>query len=125
MLRARELGDYLGRTVKTILDAANPSTLMLLNTFDRPPSKHNPADDGPLIHLGDLTHALPPFSAIGANMAMMDNWDSAAALTQDSDLFTAVESLEQGIPIMSSSTHRTSKKYGHSARERIEGISIR
>lgn len=97
MSRARELGRHLGSTMNTILDATDPLTVMLLNAFDRPPFEHELTRSGPIIFLGDANHALTPFSGNGANMAMMDSWDIAAALTNSDSLATAVKSLEKSM----------------------------
>lgn len=73
-----------------LLDATDPSTLMLSNTEDKPPFRHTDAAYPDVVYLGDANHAVSPFAGNGANMALNDGWDMARQLCEADSLADAV-----------------------------------
>ncbi|KAI3322782.1 FAD/NAD(P)-binding domain-containing protein [Xylariaceae sp. AK1471] len=90
MLRqARELGKDITEPFKTILDATDPSTTLVLNARDKQPFPHD-IKAGPVLFIGDANHAVSPFAGNGANLALKDGWDLAEQLCQSNSLKSAM-----------------------------------
>ena len=79
---SRSLGKHFTPKVNSLVNATDPSTLMVFNAMDRPPFSHSLAKDGAVVWIGDANHAVSPFAGNGANMALMDGWDLAQCLCQ-------------------------------------------
>lgn len=90
MEEARTLAKKFDPKVMELVNATELSTLMAFSAMDRPPFPHTPAKDGPVVWMGDANHAVSPFAGNGANMAIIDGWDLAQALSQ-------AETLEGGL----------------------------
>ncbi|KAI1164650.1 putative monooxygenase [Nemania serpens] len=116
MLRqVRELGKDITEPFKTIVDATDPSTTVVLNAMDKPPFPHN-MRAGPVVFIGDANHAVSPFAGNGANLALKDGWDLAEQLCQSSSLRAAVvaydrRSVPRAVATLKSSRWRI--KVGH------------
>ncbi|KAI1192512.1 putative monooxygenase [Nemania serpens] len=116
MLRqVRELGKDITEPFKTILDATDPSTTLVLNAMDKPPFPHD-LEAGPIVFIGDANHAVSPFAGNGANLALRDGWDLAEQLCQSSSLRAAVvaydrRSIPRAVATLKSSHWRI--KVGH------------
>ncbi|KAI1424958.1 putative monooxygenase [Xylaria sp. FL1777] len=116
MLRqARELGKDIAEPFKTIVDATDPSTTLVLNAMDKQPFPHG-TKAGPAIFIGDANHAVSPFAGNGANLALKDGWDLAEQLCQSNNLDGAVmaydkRSVPRAIATLKSSHWRI--KVGH------------
>ena len=94
LTEARNLGQGFPKRLESLIDATDPSTLMLCNAMDRPPFAHDPAEKyGPVVWIGDSNHAVSPFAGNGANMALMDGWDLAASLLRPTQSFGEVLNL--------------------------------
>ena len=83
---SRSLAKHFAPKVNRLVDATDPSTLMVFNAMDRPPFPHSFARGGGVVWIGDANHAVSPFAGNGANMALMDGWDLAKCLCQASSL---------------------------------------
>jgi 2-polyprenyl-6-methoxyphenol hydroxylase-like FAD-dependent oxidoreductase len=79
---------------ETLLDATDPSTLMLLNAMDKPPFRHTDAAFPDVVYIGDANHAVSPFAGNGANMALNDGWDMAQLLCGSQSLADAVKAYD-------------------------------
>jgi len=79
---ARSLGKHFAPKLNQLVDATDPSTLMVFNAMDRPPFSHSLARDGAIVWIGDANHAVSPFAGNGANMALIDGWELAQCLCQ-------------------------------------------
>ncbi|KAI1314002.1 putative monooxygenase [Xylaria venustula] len=116
MLReARELGKDIAEPFKSILDATDPSTTLILNAMDKQPFSHD-MNSGPVIFIGDANHAVSPFAGNGANLALKDGWDLADQLCQSNNLTRAVttydkRSVPRAVATLNSSHWRI--KVGH------------
>ncbi|KAI1111054.1 putative monooxygenase [Nemania sp. NC0429] len=116
MLRqVRELGKDITEPFKTIVDATDPSTTLVLNAMDKPPFSHD-LKAGPVVFIGDANHAVSPFAGNGANLALKDGWDLAEQLCQSSGLRAAVvaydrRSVPRAVSTLKSSHWRI--KVGH------------
>ncbi|KAI0448965.1 putative monooxygenase [Xylaria acuta] len=113
--QVRELGKDIAEPFKTILDATDPSTTLVLNAMDKQPFPHD-MKAGPVVFIGDSNHAVSPFAGNGANLALKDGWDLAEQLCQSSDLDGAVatydkRSLPRAVATLKSSHWRI--KVGH------------
>ncbi|KAJ9613273.1 hypothetical protein H2200_003215 [Cladophialophora chaetospira] len=84
----------LAPLVKNLVSATNPDTVMQFNAMDRKPFSHSISTDGPSIYIGDANHAVSPFAGAGANLALMDAWDLAAAMKNCSSLGEAVKAYD-------------------------------
>jgi salicylate hydroxylase len=77
--------------VHAVIEAADVCHRWAL--FDRDPLPH--WSDGPVVLLGDACHAMPPFQAQGAAMAIEDAWVLARCIReQKADLITALRRYE-------------------------------
>jgi 2-polyprenyl-6-methoxyphenol hydroxylase-like FAD-dependent oxidoreductase len=116
MLRqVRERGKDITEPFKTILDATDPSTTLILNARDKQPFPHD-LTAGPILFIGDANHAVSPFAGNGANLALKDGWDLAEQLCQSSSLDRAMTnydklSIPRAIATLKSSHWRI--KVGH------------
>ncbi|KAI0506652.1 putative monooxygenase [Xylaria bambusicola] len=113
--QARELGKDIREPFKTIVDATDPSTTLVLNARDKQPFPHN-LKAGSVVFIGDSNHAVSPFAGNGANLALKDGWDLAEQLCQSDNLTQAVmaydkRSLPRAISTLKSSHWRI--KVGH------------
>lgn len=91
---ARTLGKDGGPTLRRMIDATDPNTLMIINCSDRPPFIHDVEKHGNVIHIGDANHAVSPFAGNGANMALIDGWDLARAIIEYPSLELAIKHFE-------------------------------
>ncbi|KAI0859691.1 putative monooxygenase [Xylaria cubensis] len=111
----RELGKDITEPFKTILNATDPSTIVVLNAMDKQPFP-NDMKTGPVIFIGDSNHAVSPFAGNGANLALKDGWDLAEQLCRSSNLDRAMatydkRSLPRAVATLKSSHWRI--KVGH------------
>jgi salicylate hydroxylase len=91
--KAELLADFEGWAgpVRAVIEAADICHRWAL--FDRDPLPH--WSDGPVVLLGDACHAMPPFQAQGAAMAIEDAWVLARCIReQKADLITALRRYE-------------------------------
>ncbi|KAI1149781.1 putative monooxygenase [Nemania diffusa] len=113
--QARELGKDIAAPFKTIVDATDLSTMVILNAMDKQPFAHD-MKKGPVLFVGDANHAVSPFAGNGANLALKDGWDLAEQLCRSSSLARAVaaydkRSLPRAVATLKSSHWRI--KVGH------------
>lgn len=113
--QARELGKDIMEPYKTIVDATDPSTTIVLNAMDKQPFSHS-LKGGPILFIGDSNHAVSPFAGNGANLALKDGWDLAEQLCNSDNLTQAVmaydkRSLPRAVATLKSSHWRI--KVGH------------
>ncbi|KAI1363321.1 putative monooxygenase [Xylaria arbuscula] len=113
--QARELGKDITEPYKTIVDATDPSTTIILNAMDKQPFSHN-MKTGHVLFIGDSNHAVSPFAGNGANLALKDGWDLAEQLCMSGNLAQAVvaydkHSLPRAIATLKTSHWRI--KVGH------------
>ncbi|KAI1748870.1 putative monooxygenase [Xylaria castorea] len=94
LCQVRELGKDITEPFKTILNATDPSTMLVLNAMDKQPFP-NDMKAGPVIFIGDSNHAVSPFAGNGANLALKDGWDLAEQLCQSSDLDRAMTTYDK------------------------------
>jgi len=66
--------------ITKLIEAADPNTLFRWALFDRAPLSH--WTDGRAVLLGDAAHAMLPFMAQGAAMAVEDSWVLAREISQ-------------------------------------------
>lgn len=84
-------------SVRELVLATDPSTVLQLNAMDRFPFAHSDliAMHGPVVWIGDANHAVSPFAGNGANMALMDAWDLAGCLRRESTLESALKAYDE------------------------------
>ncbi|KAI0400086.1 putative monooxygenase [Xylaria palmicola] len=115
LCQVRELGKDIKGPFKSIIDATDPSTTLVLNAMDKPPFSHD-IQAGRVLFIGDANHAVSPFAGNGANLALKDGWDLAEQLCRSSSLDRAVlaydkRSVPRAIATLKSSHWRI--KVGH------------
>ncbi|RYC54510.1 hypothetical protein CHU98_g11698 [Xylaria longipes] len=113
--QVRELGKGITEPFKTILNATDPSTTLVLNAMDKRPFPHD-MKAGPVLFIGYSNHAVSSFAGNGANLALKDGWDLVEQLCQSSNLDCAMatydrRSLPRAIATLESSHWRI--KVGH------------
>ncbi|KAI3340087.1 putative monooxygenase [Ustulina deusta] len=116
MLRqVRELGRDITEPFKSIIDATDPSTTVILNAMDKQPFPHD-LKAGPVLFIGDSNHAVSPFAGNGANLALKDGWDLAEQLCQSNTLNRAVMTYDKRSVPRATATLKSSHwriKVGH------------
>lgn len=93
---ARRLGKSFKQPWQTLLDATDPSTIRVYNATDKEPfanTSENGVPEG-VVFIGDANHAVSPFAANGANLAMMDAWDLAECLCHHTSVTSAVKAYD-------------------------------
>ncbi|KAI8947845.1 putative monooxygenase [Xylaria longipes] len=92
--QVRELGKGITEPFKTILNATDPSTTLVLNAMDKRPFPHD-MKAGPVLFIGYSNHAVSSFAGNGANLALKDgNLDCAMATYDRRSLPRAIATLE-------------------------------
>ncbi|KAH8881672.1 FAD/NAD(P)-binding domain-containing protein [Thozetella sp. PMI_491] len=109
---ALELGASFGEQFRTIVEATDASTAIVLPAYDKAPFSHDMTLQG-VVFLGDANHAVSPFAGNGANLALKDGWDLAEKLCKASGLQPAVAaydkvSLRRAVSTLKSSHQRIS-----------------
>lgn len=75
------VGKDITEPFKTIVDATDPSTTLVLNAMDKPPSPHDLKAGPVFFTLGDANYAVSSFVGNGANLVLNDGWDLAEQLS--------------------------------------------
>lgn len=89
-----ERGKTFEEPFETLVKATVPSTLRIINAFERQPFGHS--DKGMnVVYIGDANHAVSPFAGNGANLAMMDAWDLAEQLCRNEMLEDALKAYDE------------------------------
>lgn len=83
------LQDFAGwdKRLLALVEAAGPATAWPLSTCDRPKLDRSPPG---IVLIGDAAHAMLPYAAQGAAMAIEDGWSIAVALRQASSIDEAI-----------------------------------
>ncbi|KAL7944923.1 hypothetical protein V8C42DRAFT_324106 [Trichoderma barbatum] len=92
--KSLELGSHIPEPFASIVKRTDPKTVLLLNSRDKVPFWHSDITKTPVIFLGDSNHALSPFAGIGANLALVDGWDLANQVCNQSSLEEAVRAYD-------------------------------
>lgn len=62
---------------KQLVQATDPSTLILFSALDKQPFSHLDIGNTPIMFIGDSNHAINSFAGNRANMALMDGMELA------------------------------------------------
>ncbi|KAK9320569.1 hypothetical protein V1517DRAFT_205173 [Lipomyces orientalis] len=103
-------GKSFAQPFRTLVQATDPSTLMVLNAVDKQPFSHAGRNQKPVsvVFIGDSNHAVSPFAGNGANMALMDGWELAEQICKSNSLPDALAAYDASSMPRSKSTVRMS-----------------
>ncbi|KAL1592816.1 3'-5' RNA exonuclease complex component [Paraconiothyrium brasiliense] len=99
LMEAKEKGSVFGEKHREMLEDTDVKSLTQFNAMDKQPFVHSgvyitapglESLTGRTIFLGDANHAVSPFAGNGANLALMDGWDSAESLAHSDDVEEAI-----------------------------------
>jgi 2-polyprenyl-6-methoxyphenol hydroxylase-like FAD-dependent oxidoreductase len=91
---ALERGKAFSQPFEQLVQATDPSTLILFNAMDKQPFSHLDIGSTPIIFIGDSNHAMSGFAGNGANMALMDGVELAGEICKAASLISAVENYD-------------------------------
>jgi 2-polyprenyl-6-methoxyphenol hydroxylase-like FAD-dependent oxidoreductase len=94
---AKRIGGVFREPFQTLIEHTDPATLMVFNAMDKDPFLHGAANGVPdgIIFIGDSNHAVSPFAANGANIALMDGYDLAECLCSYATVAEAVKTYDK------------------------------
>lgn len=93
---ALDLGKDFAQPFRTIVEATDRSSAFEMSARDKKPFPHDgQLQDGRIVFIGDSNHAISPFAGNGANLALMDAWDLAAALCNSDNCSEAVAAYDK------------------------------
>jgi 2-polyprenyl-6-methoxyphenol hydroxylase-like FAD-dependent oxidoreductase len=89
---ALSLGSAIAQPYQLLVQATDPSTLMVFNARDKLPFAHTKKNRNgmPVVFIGDSNHAMSPFAGNGANMALMDGVELAEKICEAESLEAAL-----------------------------------
>ncbi|TPX15308.1 uncharacterized protein E0L32_004585 [Thyridium curvatum] len=95
MAEALERGAAIREPFRTIVEATEPGTELLIPARDKAPFRHGEGRVPPgVVFIGDSNHAVSPFAGNGANLGLKDGWDLARELCRGASLAGAVKAYD-------------------------------
>jgi 2-polyprenyl-6-methoxyphenol hydroxylase-like FAD-dependent oxidoreductase len=90
---ARRSGAVFREPFHTLVQNTDLATLMVFNAMDKDPFLHGAANGVPdgIVFIGDSNHAVSPFAANGANLALLDGYDLAECLCSHATIEEAIQ----------------------------------
>ncbi|KXL48759.1 hypothetical protein M433DRAFT_176511 [Acidomyces richmondensis BFW] len=86
-----EHGSIFAELFATLLPTSISSSIKVYNVMDKQPFVWPPSNiGGQIVFIGDLNHAVTPFTGYGANLALMDDWDLADQFCRSNSVYYAI-----------------------------------
>ena len=90
-----------------LINASADATLRVVNCYDK--AAHTSVASPPVVFIGDSTHPVTPFTGSGANLAIMDAWALADALTSAATVPLACSNYDREMVARSASVMRVGR----------------